>query len=232
MSEFTAICPMCRQQILCDTAYVGMRVACPICLHEITMPTPQQHSQPQNPVGANLPGASGGKSSPVILIAAIGGVVLVIGLAVAGIMIAYNRGVQTATPKPSPPPVVTLAQAPQPAAKPAPTAPPDPNVYTNRLTLDTKSFTVKITEVRQKDVSNCLSVSYDGVDKTYHRGIVIKGEDAYAMGTNGTPDHFIGWTFKNGNVDYFVSDEGELRVVQGTNVLVSEQGKWKQKPKR
>ena len=40
MSEFISVCPKCRQRILCDTAYAGNRVACPVCLLEIIMPEP------------------------------------------------------------------------------------------------------------------------------------------------------------------------------------------------
>lgn len=230
MSEFTSVCPKCRQQILCDTAYVGMRVACPICLQEITMPTPGQQpaaSTQPNPA-SNVPA---GKSSPVMLIAAIGGVVLVLALAVGGIMIAYYRGAHTdIVTTPPPAPVAITAPAPQSNDNSPPATRSD--IYTNHLTLDTKSFTVKITEVRKKNVMNCLSATYNGVEKNSHRGIVVHGEDTYAMDASGTPNQFLGWTFKNGDITYFVSESGELKTTQGTNVLVSEQGKWKQKPKR
>jgi hypothetical protein len=235
MSEFTSICPKCRQQILCDTAYAGLRVACPICLQEITMPTPQQ--QPQSPAGTPLShNVPEGKQSPVMLIAAIGGVVLVLVLAVGAIIITYNRAAQIPPATASPTPVATAAPAPSltlvPIAAPAPAPAVLKDAYTNHMTLDTKSFTVKITEVRQTNVMNCLWATYDGFDKAYHRGIVIKGQDTYAAGADGAPNRFLGWTFINPPITYFVSEQGHLKVTEGTNVLVSEQGKWKEKPKR
>jgi hypothetical protein len=56
MSEFISVCPKCRQRILCDTAYVGQRIACPMCLQEITMP--------EASLGNQAPPTTGGKSVP------------------------------------------------------------------------------------------------------------------------------------------------------------------------
>lgn len=39
MSEFKFPCPACRQLIQCDTAYVGMRVDCPLCRQAIVVPS-------------------------------------------------------------------------------------------------------------------------------------------------------------------------------------------------
>jgi hypothetical protein len=58
MSEFLSTCPKCRQRILCDTTYIGVRVACPLCLQEITLPAPPVQSQPPTPASnseASLP---------------------------------------------------------------------------------------------------------------------------------------------------------------------------------
>ena len=38
MSEYITKCPKCNQRILGDTIYSGQRVACPLCLQEITLP--------------------------------------------------------------------------------------------------------------------------------------------------------------------------------------------------
>jgi hypothetical protein len=65
MSEFISACPKCRQRILCDTAFVGQRVACPVCLQEIIMPeAPQENRTAPPPQGQALPPASPPASSP------------------------------------------------------------------------------------------------------------------------------------------------------------------------
>ncbi|HEX9046620.1 MAG TPA: hypothetical protein VF988_06300 [Verrucomicrobiae bacterium] len=40
MPEYVTNCPKCHQRILGDTNYMGKRVACPVCLQEITLPQP------------------------------------------------------------------------------------------------------------------------------------------------------------------------------------------------
>jgi hypothetical protein len=63
MSEFVSACPKCRQRILCDTAFVGQRVACPVCLQEIIMPeAPQGNRTILPPQAQSLPPTS---TSPV-----------------------------------------------------------------------------------------------------------------------------------------------------------------------
>jgi hypothetical protein len=38
MAEFKFSCPQCRQNIQCDTSYVGLRINCPSCQQSITVP--------------------------------------------------------------------------------------------------------------------------------------------------------------------------------------------------
>jgi hypothetical protein len=133
MSEFISICPKCHQQILGDTEYIGKRVACPVCLQEITMPEPQApaagHSPPPTPVTAPTPAlgsrsttpppAAGGKSafqpkkkssSPVIAIGISAGV-----LALAGVVVFFAMP-KSPTPATPPPPAQTATTAPKPVA--------------------------------------------------------------------------------------------------------------------
>jgi len=247
MSEFTSSCPKCRQAILCDTAYVGMRVACPVCLQEIIMPKPGPNQTPSQLPGAtqsNSPAnGSGAKKSRTKLFAVVGGIILIIALAAGGIMIALHRAPSNTSAQPPVAPVVPVPDpaTPSPAAiAPAPAADQEqevplsarPDVYTNYMVLETKSFLIKITEVRQKNVTNDLSVIYSGMDKNYSRGITLKGEDTYEVDTNGVPLQLLGWTFRNGDITYYVSDEGDLKVTQGENVLVSDRGQWRKKPQQ
>jgi hypothetical protein len=71
MSEFLATCPKCRQRILGETAYVGKRVACPLCLQEITMPVPDspaESSLTPSPPAASSPGAAAGGQERSVLV--------------------------------------------------------------------------------------------------------------------------------------------------------------------
>lgn len=87
MSEFISTCPKCNQQILCDTAYVGRRIACPVCLQEIQMPEPSQRggSARGSQVAAaaqEIEKTTGGKGRNTVLMAVIGVVVVILVAAV------------------------------------------------------------------------------------------------------------------------------------------------------
>ena len=121
MSEFISNCPKCRQQILCDSIYVGQRVACPICLQEIIMPAPPQTAPGSNvlpgaqaPAGFSpAPGKTGRKRNPLVLVLIIGAAVLTLGVGGAAFLYLRN-GPPTTFP--------VSAPAPAPARAPAPVA--------------------------------------------------------------------------------------------------------------
>jgi hypothetical protein len=141
MSEFISTCPKCRQQILCDTVYVGKRIACPLCLQEITMPEPPSPNRP-TPV-ATAPAASAPptpkvpvpapRNLPVVALA-IGAVVLVLATVAIVLVLQKSRSVAVTTPAvtpaampaaapvavPIPAPAVTPVATPAPAAAVAP----------------------------------------------------------------------------------------------------------------
>ena len=96
MSEFISVCPKCRQRILCDTAYAGQRVACPVCLQEITMPDASPASdRPHVPPAAAsatqvVPPPPGAKRKFPVLAVGIGAGVLI--LAAGGGVMALQKG--------------------------------------------------------------------------------------------------------------------------------------------
>jgi len=114
-SEFISICPKCRQRILCDSAFVGTRVACPLCMQEITMPAP--------PIGIPIPppateAAASTPSMPPVparkrsipLVVALAGVVLLIMAAAVAIgMLDSGRS----NPEPNQPPVAVPSATPR-----------------------------------------------------------------------------------------------------------------------
>jgi len=104
MSEFIAVCPKCRQQILCDTAYIGKRIACPVCLQEISMPAPSQQetqaaaqSASPSPRPSAEPAQPAAKGKPMTLVAVVGGVAVV--LAVVAVVLLFHKG--SPSPQPS-----------------------------------------------------------------------------------------------------------------------------------
>jgi len=123
MSEFLSICPKCRQRIICDTTYVGMRVACPQCLQEITMPAPPVEipAEPLVPESADSAQTEplvplGKRRIPLAPVLAAG--VLMIAAAGVGIVM---LGRQRPNPAPEPTPVTASPVEPvEPATPPAP----------------------------------------------------------------------------------------------------------------
>lgn len=190
---------------------------------------PAQTAQPQANAGpASSPGAVPEKRNSLTLAVVIGASVLA--LAALGAIFAFHKGAQNASSAPSP-----VVSAPRPVAAPPPAAEvqqaDSSGLYTNHYTLETPTFIIKISEARQQNVKNSLEATYEGMSKGQGRRIVISGSDTYSTDSNGNPGHFLGWTFVNATTIYFVSLAGDLKVTQGTDVLVSEKGKWKQKPK-
>jgi hypothetical protein len=155
------------------------------------------------------------KRTWLMLAVIIGPTILV--LAVMGAIFAFHKDPRTAAPLRSP--VAAARQADLPKENP------------NSYILETPTFIIKISEVRQKNDPNSRDAIYDGVSKNLGRRIVINGSDTYSTSADGTSSHFLGWTFVNSSTIYFVSAAGDLKVTQGASVLVSERGKWKQKPK-
>jgi uncharacterized Zn finger protein (UPF0148 family) len=103
MREFISICPKCRQRILCETAQFGKRVACPVCLQEITLPESPFESRATTPAShpaasasrAPAPVGKQGVSSSVVIV---GAIVLVVA---AGIGVRAVKKARSTTGAPS-----------------------------------------------------------------------------------------------------------------------------------
>lgn len=121
MSEFISTCPKCRQKILCDTQYVGQRVACPLCMQEIVMPSPSNVSSAPSAPAQSQPAAQGGKSG-VPMIAVVVGTVAIVAAAGAVVWVAANKHSTASTPAPTPTQAVSSTPAPV-VATPSPIAP-------------------------------------------------------------------------------------------------------------
>jgi hypothetical protein len=101
-----------------------------------------------------------------------------------------------------------------------------------RQILDTKDFVITISWSCPEGNVTWDDVSYVGVNKKSGASIQLKGETWHAYSPDGTPSHFQGFQFKNGDVTYQVRDEGRegrLMVFRGeTEVLVNESGTWRE----
>jgi hypothetical protein len=93
-------------------------------------------------------------------------------------------------------------------------------------TLETPTFKIKI-EVRcEEGEVTCDDVKYVGTNKKTGESLELTGKTAHHMGADGTPGRFLGYVFKNKGVQYFLSEDGLLRVTKGDEVLVQEKGEW------
>lgn len=125
MSEFIAVCPKCQQQILCDTAYVGKRIACPVCLQEIAMPAPQPRDVPMastTTTGAAPKPVRPGRQNPVILAITAGVGVLALAVGLIAILALRKTSEPIAlAPATASPVAQNLAAAPKGSSPPVPT---------------------------------------------------------------------------------------------------------------
>jgi len=95
-------------------------------------------------------------------------------------------------------------------------------------TLTTPSYKITV-EIRCPEYNvTCDNVRYVGVSLKSGKSITLIGRTVHTAGADGvTPAHFLGYEFKSGKTTYFVGEDGELRVTQGSKVLVEEHGTWK-----
>jgi hypothetical protein len=98
--------------------------------------------------------------------------------------------------------------------------------------LVTDNYHVTITDHCGEGSVTCNHVTYLGVNRKSGNPIQLTGATMHTMCADGkTPCRFLGYQFKNGDVTYYVMEEGVLRVVKGSKhkekVLLEEQGEWK-----
>ena len=95
--------------------------------------------------------------------------------------------------------------------------------------LETKNYSITITSGCQEGEVSCSNFLYTGTSKASGQSIMLKGSSWHTLCADGvTPCRFLGYKFNNGNVTYFVGQNGLLEVIQNKNkLLLSEQGRWK-----
>ena len=93
-------------------------------------------------------------------------------------------------------------------------------------TFETATLKVKI-EVRcEEGEVTCDDVGYVGKNKKTGETLELTGKTAHHMNADGEPGRFLGYVFKNKGVQYFLSEDGLLRITKGDDVLLEEKGTW------
>ncbi len=88
--------------------------------------------------------------------------------------------------------------------------------------LETSHFSIKIIENCSEGNVDCNNVSYTGTRKKDNAVIHLSGK---TMNNPKTLD-FQGYEFRNGNVVYYIYQNGTLEIMNGSKLLFSEDGEW------
>jgi hypothetical protein len=95
-------------------------------------------------------------------------------------------------------------------------------------TLTTKNYRVTITRNCAEGSVTCNNVRYTGVNRNTGASIRLRGATMHTLCADGrTPCRFEGYRFRNGSVEYMVSEGGTLRVFDNKRLLLNEQGTWR-----
>ena len=99
--------------------------------------------------------------------------------------------------------------------------------YAAEARFETASFAILIDQRCPEGSVSCDHVKYVGTSKKTGKSITLIGSTVHSYGPDGvTPTQFQGFRFKNGSVEYFVSEHGYLEVTNGEKLLLHEAGKW------
>ena len=94
--------------------------------------------------------------------------------------------------------------------------------------LLTKNYKIVVNSKCSEGNVTCDNVTYVGINRKTGKSIKLKGSTWHTLCADGvTPCRFQGYIFKNGNVTYFVHQDGYLKVTQNNKVLLEEKGEWK-----
>ena len=93
--------------------------------------------------------------------------------------------------------------------------------------LRTPTYLIRITENCPEGEVGCRDVRYEGRNIKTGSSIALKGQAVTRpCADRVTPCGHEGYRFRSGGVEYRVTQDGLLRVTQGSKVLVEERGQW------
>lgn len=98
----------------------------------------------------------------------------------------------------------------------------------NASTLTTKNYTITIETHCEEGSVSCDNVTYVGTSHRSGNSITLQGTTWHTLCADGvTPCRFLGYQFRNANIEYHVFESGLLQVIQqGNTTLIEEQGTW------
>jgi hypothetical protein len=101
--------------------------------------------------------------------------------------------------------------------------------YVVAAELKTPNFNITVTSLCEEGNVSCDKITYVGVNRKTGASIKLKGRTHHTTCADGTtPCKFLGYVFNNGNIQYFVSEDGYLLVTRNNHeVLLREKGKWR-----
>ena len=105
-------------------------------------------------------------------------------------------------------------------------------VIDSELTLNTESFTINISGACIPPAIGCSELKYFGQSKKNNSSISLKGVPYYGRDKERRNVQFLGYYFKSGSIEYYVSLEGVLKVndLKGNKILLEEEGTWRITP--
>lgn len=75
----------------------------------------------------------------------------------------------------------------------------------------------------------CDDVSYQAVNVNTGASLRLNGQTVHSFCADGvTPCRFQGYEFRNQNYRYFVTEDGQLRVFRGEELILNQPGTWEQ----
>ena len=94
-------------------------------------------------------------------------------------------------------------------------------------TLKTVFYKITIESLCPEGEVTCNNVKYYRPQQEDGEIYQSDRKTVHAVEADGiTPTQFLGYRFKNENTTYFVSEDGELRITRGSNLLAEEIGVW------
>jgi len=95
-------------------------------------------------------------------------------------------------------------------------------------TLDTRSYSVEITPLCGERVTDCEQFAYAGTNRRNGVRLDMVGKPGQRPCPASTaPCDPLGWEFHDGNVSYFVGQDGWLTVTDGRKTVLREHGTWR-----
>ncbi|MBA2652294.1 MAG: hypothetical protein H0U73_08525 [Tatlockia sp.] len=92
-------------------------------------------------------------------------------------------------------------------------------------TLDTPHYKI-IINCQNSKIEHCDKASYEETNKETGATLNLAGKQISKACEGASNCNSLGYEFTNGNVIYYISENGQLQVIDGGKVLLDESGTW------